>query len=63
MHTPEQPTRLTLLTFDKPATQPDAQPCSGCYLCDCDPCEQDRKDRNRRGVRPRKPQPWDAKAA
>lgn len=51
-----QPTRLRILTFDQQTPEP---PCSGGFTCPCPRCEQERAQAVARGVRPRKPQPWD----
>lgn len=54
-----EPTRLILLTFDAPHTPPDADACSGGYVCDCRECSEELERRLRRGIKPRGRQPWE----
>lgn len=44
----------TTLTYDE---------CSADFTCECPRCHTERLEAVARGVRPRKPQPWDHKRA
>ena len=52
--------RLHAQTF---ITHDQAPPCDGSLVCSCPDCHADRAEAVARGVRPRKPQPWDIKRA
>lgn len=43
---------------DGSRTNDEAPPCDGSPVCLCPDCEGERAEAVRRGVRPRKPQPW-----
>lgn len=58
---PSQPVRLRILTFPQQAPEP---ACTGDgYTCPCQHHELERRQAVTRGVRPRKPQPWQSRPA
>lgn len=62
---PPETHKLTLIdpaTFEDPEA-PTPHPCDGTYRCSCPACDAERDHRVRQGVRRRKRQPWEAKAA